>query len=67
VKAAMSHNMGLSELSLESLQGFHPKTEKDVCDVLSLRGSLNARNTLGGTAPVQVRAQIQRHRLRLSK
>ncbi len=67
VKADMSHNMGLSELSLESLQGFHPKTEKDVCDVLSLRGSLNARNTLGGTAPVQVRAQIQRHRLSLSK
>ncbi len=67
VKAAMSHNVDLSELPLEVLQGFNPKIEKDVYECLSLRGSLNARNTLGGTAPAQVRAQIQRHRLRLSK
>jgi argininosuccinate lyase len=30
-----------------------------------LRGSLNARNTLGGTAPAQVKAQVARHRARL--
>ena len=47
------------------LQGFHPSIEKDVYEVLSLRGSLNARNTLGGTAPAQVRAQIERHLARL--
>ncbi len=47
------------------LQGFHASIEKDVYDVLSLRGSLNARNTLGGTAPAQVTAQIERHRARL--
>ena len=38
----------------------------DVFDVLTLRGSLNARSVLGGTAPVQVRAQIARHRTRLA-
>jgi len=65
VKAATSHAVDLSELPLAVLQGFHPLIEKDVYDVLSLRGSLNARNTLGGTAPVQVRAQIERHRARL--
>jgi len=65
VKGAMSHNVDLSELPLEVLQGFNPNIEKDVYDVLSLRGSLNARSTLGGTAPVQVRAQIARHRARL--
>ena len=65
VKAAMSHNVDLSELPLEVLQGFNPKIEKDVYECLSLRGSLNARNSLGGTAPVQVRAQIARHRIRL--
>jgi len=32
---------------------------------LTLAGSLNARNTLGGTAPAQVRAQIKRHQARL--
>jgi argininosuccinate lyase len=67
VKAAMSHNVDLSELPLEVLKGFNPSIEKDVYECLSLRGSLNARSTLGGTAPVQVRAQIARHRARLSK
>jgi len=66
VKAAISHNVDLSELPLEVLKTFNPTIEKDVYDVLSLRGSLNARNTLGGTAPAQVRAQIARHRARLS-
>ena len=65
VKAAQSHACDLSELPLAVLQGFHASIEKDVYDVLSLRGSLNARNTLGGTAPAQVTAQIARHRARL--
>ncbi len=66
VKAAISHQVDLSELPLNVLQQFNPKIEKDVYDVLSLRGSLNARNTLGGTAPAQVRLQIARHVARLS-
>ncbi len=65
VKAAISHNVDLSELPLSVLQEFNPAIGKDVYDALSLRGSLNARNTLGGTAPAQVRAQIARHRQRL--
>ncbi len=65
VKAAISHQVDLSELPLAVLQQFHPGIGKDVYDVLSLRGSLNARNVLGGTAPAQVRQQIQRHRIRL--
>ncbi len=65
VRAASRHNCDLSELPLAELQGFHSAIEKDVFEVLSLRGSLNARNTLGGTAPDQVRAQIARHRARL--
>ena len=65
VKAAMSHGVDLSELPLSVLQQFNPAIEKDVYDVLSLRGSLDTRNVLGGTAPSQVRAQIARHRARL--
>ncbi len=65
VKAAVSHQVDLSELPLTVLQQFNPAIEKDVYDVLSLRGSLNARSTLGGTAPAQVRSQIARHRTRL--
>jgi argininosuccinate lyase len=65
VKAAASHNCDLSELPLAVLQGFNASIEKDVYECLSLRGSLNARNTLGGTAPAQVRIQIARHHQRL--
>ncbi|HEX5804918.1 MAG TPA: argininosuccinate lyase [Macromonas sp.] len=65
VKAAQSHAVDLPELPLNVLQSFNALIEKDVYDCLSLRGSLNARNTLGGTAPAQVRAQIARHRQRL--
>ena len=65
VKAATAHQGDLSELPLAVLQEFNPSIEKDVYEVLSLRGSLNARNILGGTAPSQVRAQIARHRVRL--
>ena len=65
VKAAISHHCDLSELPLSVLQGFHGSIEKDVYEVLSLRGSLNARSTLGGTAPAQVKLQIARHRARL--
>ena len=65
VKAAISHQVDLSELPLAVLQQFNPTIEKDVYDILSLRGSLEARDVLGGTAPAQVRAQITRHRARL--
>jgi argininosuccinate lyase len=65
VKAAITHQVDLSELPLAVLQQFNPAIGKDVYDVLSLRGSLNARHVLGGTAPAQVRAQIARHRARL--
>jgi len=65
VKAAQSHACDLSELPLAVLQGFHASIEKDVYECLSLRGSLNARNILGGTAPAQVKAQVARHRARL--
>ena len=65
VKAAISHQVDLSELPLAVLKQFNPTIEKDVYDILSLRGSLEARDVLGGTAPAQVRAQITRHRARL--
>jgi len=65
VKAAIAQGVDLAQLPLDVLQRFHPRIEKDVYAVLSLRGSLEARSTLGGTAPVQVRAQVARHRARL--
>ena len=65
VKAAIGQGLDLSALPLATLKGFHPAIEADVFEVLSLAGSLHARQVLGGTAPAQVRAQVARHRARL--
>jgi argininosuccinate lyase len=65
VKVALQQGMDLSALPLATLQGFHPAIGDDVFAVLTLRGSLASRNVLGGTAPAQVRAQVERHRARL--
>jgi argininosuccinate lyase len=65
VRAASEQGLDLAQLPLETLQGFHPQIGVDVFDVLSLHGSLNARHTVGGTAPAQVRLQIARHEARL--
>jgi argininosuccinate lyase len=66
VKLAIAQGVDLAELPLATLQTFHAAIADDVFEVLSLRGSLNARNVLGGTAPAQVRAQVARHRARLA-
>jgi argininosuccinate lyase len=65
VKEALGRGVDLSELPLTTLQSLHASIGEDVFEVLSLTGSLNARNVIGGTAPQQVRAQIERHRARL--
>ncbi len=50
----------LSEMTLTELQDFSPNIDKDVFDVLTLEGSVAARNHLGGTAPNQVLAAADR-------
>ncbi len=66
VKLAVQQGIDLAGLPLATLQGFHPAITEDVAQVLTLHGSLAARKLLGGTAPVQVLAQVQRHRSRLA-
>lgn len=66
VKFAIQRGVDLADLPLDALQSFNATITDDVYQVLSLRGSLNARNVLGGTAPAQVRAQIAGHRARLA-
>jgi argininosuccinate lyase len=65
VKHASEAGVELGELSVATLQTFHPALGADARDVVSLRGSLAARDVVGGTAPAQVRSQIARHRARL--
>jgi len=55
----------LSEMSLVELQQFHSSIKDDVFEVLTLEGSVSARNHIGGTAPEQVRLAVQRAQRRL--
>ena len=66
VRFAEGQRCDIGDLSLEQLRQFSPLIEQDVFEVLTLEGSLNARNHIGGTAPVQVRAAIARARTRLA-
>jgi len=65
VRAADTSGRDLADLALAELQAFSPMITQDVYDVLTLEGSLAARDHLGGTAPAQVRAAIARARKRL--
>jgi len=59
VAYGIKHEKDLSELSLEELQKFSSQISEDVFEVLTLEGSIAARDHLGGTAPKQVRAAIR--------
>ena len=65
VKAAEQKGVDLPQLTLDELKAFCPQVENDVFSVLTVTGSLASRNHIGGTAPEQVRAAIQRARTRL--
>jgi len=67
VKYAEDRNCDLSEVDLTELQQFSALIEKDIFQVLTLEGSIASRNHIGGTAPQQVAAAIQRARASLVK
>ncbi len=70
VGKAVAHGIAsgqdLAEMELATLQGFCGEIREDVFKVLTLEGSVAARNHLGGTAPKQVAAAAQRATARLS-
>ena len=47
-------------MSLEELQQFSDQISADVFDVLTLEGSVAARDHVGGTAPAQVKTAAAR-------
>ncbi len=50
----------LADLTLAELQAYHPDIGADIHEVLTLEGSVAARNHIGGTAPARVRIEAQR-------
>ena len=49
----------LSEFSIGELKKFNSLIEEDIFDVISLEGSINSRNHLGGTSPNQISIAIK--------
>jgi argininosuccinate lyase len=67
VKYGVDHKKDLAEMSLAELRQFSDQIEQDVFEVLTLEGSVNARDHIGGTAPAQVLAAVTRGREQLNR
>jgi len=65
VRYGIERNQDLAAMELAELQQFSSVIGEDVFQVLSLEGSVALRDHLGGTAPRQVRAAIERARARI--
>ncbi|GKS69252.1 argininosuccinate lyase [Nitrosomonas sp. PY1] len=62
VQFAEQKGCDLSDLPIHELQQFSDRIEADVLTVLTLEGSIKSRNHIGGTAPEQVMAALQKAR-----
>jgi argininosuccinate lyase len=67
VRLAIDTDRDLSQIDLDEYKKLSPAIGKDVYAVLTVEGSLKARNHLGGTAPSQVKAAVKRARKRINK
>ncbi len=67
VRHGIDTGQDLAQMSLVELQRFSPIIQEDVFAVLTLEGSVAARNHTGGTATEQVRAAIVRAHARLEE
>jgi len=59
VRHCVDAECDLAELTLATLQEFSTHISEDVYDILTLEGSVAARQHVAGTAPAQVRAAAQ--------
>ncbi len=62
VRLGIKTGRDLSQLALAELRQLSTTIEADVFDVLTLEGSVKARDHFGGTAPDQVREAVRRAR-----
>ena len=59
VSYGIKEGKDLSEFSINELKNFNSLIEEDIFDVISLEGSVNSRNHLGGTSPNQISIAIK--------
>lgn len=66
VALGVAKGVDLAQLSLDELRQFSDLIDSDVFDCLTLEGSLNARNHIGGTAPQSVKLAIKNGHKRIN-
>jgi len=66
VGEAMQQDVALAELPLEVMQRHSPEIDKSVYDCLGSENAVRAFVSEGSTAPIQVRAQIERWKKQLA-
>jgi argininosuccinate lyase len=59
VRTAEARGVGLDELTDDELRGIHTDLTSQVREVLTVAGSVSARNARGGTSPQQVASQLE--------
>jgi argininosuccinate lyase len=64
VKLAEGKGCDLAELSLADMQAAEPRITQDIFNVLTVEASAASRTSFGGTAPANVRAQVEAARKR---
>ncbi|MEM7026882.1 MAG: argininosuccinate lyase [Pseudomonadota bacterium] len=67
VHFAIQNEKALSELTLDELQQYSDVINNDVFEVLTLEGSVAARDHIGGTAPEQVKQAIKNLQTRITQ
>jgi len=67
VRLAVERGCALDALPLDDLRQMAPQVTDDVRAILTTAGSIAARDHVGGTAPVQVQAQVAQWRARLAQ
>lgn len=65
VRFCVEKGCDLSEMTLDQMKEFSNLIEADVLEILTLEGSVKARDHIGGTAPAQVKNAIDNMRKRL--
>ncbi|MDX1653932.1 MAG: argininosuccinate lyase [Candidatus Competibacteraceae bacterium] len=67
VRLGLETGRDLAQMALSELRRFSPAIEEDVFQVLTLEGSVAARNHFGGTAPERVREAARKALERLAR
>jgi argininosuccinate lyase len=59
VRFSLEQQRPLQQLTVQDLQGFSPRFGKDVLHCLTVRGAIDRKDQIGGTARRRVEARIK--------